>query len=43
MTNDNIQMWKELNIDLKSHDTLLNTLRPIYEEIQYKVNSQMEV
>ena len=33
MTTDNIQMWQELGIDLKPHDTLLNALAPIYQGI----------
>ncbi len=33
MTTDNREMWKELGIDLKQHDTLLNALGPIYQEI----------
>ncbi len=33
MANDNVQMWKELGIDLKPHDTLLNALGPIFQEI----------
>ncbi|MFH0769183.1 MAG: double-cubane-cluster-containing anaerobic reductase [Chloroflexota bacterium] len=33
MTNENIQMWTELNIDLKSHDVLLNALAPIFQEV----------
>ena len=33
MANDNIQMWTELNIDLKSHDMLLNALGPMFQEI----------
>ena len=33
MVNDNVQMWTELNIDLKSHDTLLNALGPIFQEV----------
>ena len=33
MENDNVQMWKELDIDLEPHDTLLNALGPIYREI----------
>ncbi len=33
MTNDNRQMWTELGIDLKRHDTLLNALGPAYKEI----------
>jgi benzoyl-CoA reductase/2-hydroxyglutaryl-CoA dehydratase subunit BcrC/BadD/HgdB len=33
MANENIQMWTDLNIDLKSHDTLLNALGPIFQEV----------
>ncbi len=33
MTNDNIQMWTELNIDLKKHDMLLNALEPIFQDV----------
>jgi benzoyl-CoA reductase/2-hydroxyglutaryl-CoA dehydratase subunit BcrC/BadD/HgdB len=33
MANDNIQMWTELGIDLKSHDVLLNALGPIFQEV----------
>ncbi len=33
MTNENIQLWTELNIDLKSHDILLNALGPIFQEV----------
>ena len=33
MTTDNIQMWKELDIDLKRHETLMSTLGPVYQEI----------
>ncbi|MFC2042491.1 double-cubane-cluster-containing anaerobic reductase [Chloroflexota bacterium] len=33
MTTDNVQMWKELSIDLKPHDMLMNALVPIYQEI----------
>lgn len=33
MTTDNRQMWKELGIDLESHDALLNGLGPVYQEI----------
>ncbi|MFH1032540.1 MAG: double-cubane-cluster-containing anaerobic reductase [Chloroflexota bacterium] len=33
MTSENIQMWKELGIDLKSHDTLLSGLGPIYQQV----------
>jgi hypothetical protein len=33
MANENVQMWTELNIDLKSHDILLNALGPAFQEI----------
>ncbi len=33
MANENVQMWQELGIDLKPHDTLLNALGPIFQEI----------
>jgi len=33
MANENVQMWTELNIDLKSHDMLLNALGPIFQEV----------
>jgi benzoyl-CoA reductase/2-hydroxyglutaryl-CoA dehydratase subunit BcrC/BadD/HgdB len=33
MANENIQMWTDLNIDLKSHDVLLNALGPIFQEV----------
>ena len=33
MTDDNLQMWEELGIDLKPHQTLMNMLGPIYQEI----------
>jgi benzoyl-CoA reductase/2-hydroxyglutaryl-CoA dehydratase subunit BcrC/BadD/HgdB len=33
MPNENIQMWTDLNIDLKSHDMLLNALGPIFQEV----------
>ena len=33
MANDNVQMWTELGIDLKSHDMLLNALGPIFQEV----------
>ncbi len=33
MTNDNREMWAELGIDLKPHDTLLNALGPIFQEV----------
>jgi benzoyl-CoA reductase/2-hydroxyglutaryl-CoA dehydratase subunit BcrC/BadD/HgdB len=33
MTNENIQIWTDLGIDLKSHDLLLNALGPIFQEV----------
>ncbi len=33
MTNDNVQMWTDLDVDLKSHDMLLNALGPIFQEV----------
>ena len=33
MANDNIKMWTELNIDLKSHDIILSALGPIFQEV----------
>jgi benzoyl-CoA reductase/2-hydroxyglutaryl-CoA dehydratase subunit BcrC/BadD/HgdB len=33
MSSDNIQMWKELNIDLQSHHKLLSALGPIFQEV----------
>ena len=33
MANENIQMWTDLDIDLKSHDMLLNALGPIFQEV----------
>jgi len=33
MTTNNVQMWKELGIDLKPHDMLMNALGPMYQEI----------
>jgi benzoyl-CoA reductase/2-hydroxyglutaryl-CoA dehydratase subunit BcrC/BadD/HgdB len=33
MTNENIQMWTDLNIDLKSHDILLSALGSIFQEV----------
>ena len=33
MVNENVQMWTELNIDLKSHDMLMNALGPIFQEV----------
>lgn len=33
MVNENVQMWTDLNIDLRSHDMLLNALGPIFQEV----------
>lgn len=33
MANENVQMWTELDIDLKSHDMLLTALGPIFQEV----------
>jgi benzoyl-CoA reductase/2-hydroxyglutaryl-CoA dehydratase subunit BcrC/BadD/HgdB len=33
LANDNVPMWTELGIDLKSHDMLLNALGPIFQEV----------
>lgn len=33
MADDNVKMWQELDIDLKTHDTLLGALGPVYQEI----------
>jgi benzoyl-CoA reductase/2-hydroxyglutaryl-CoA dehydratase subunit BcrC/BadD/HgdB len=33
MADDNVKMWQELDIDLKTHDTLLGALGPMYQEI----------
>lgn len=33
MSNDNIKMWTDLNIDLKSHDMLLSALGPIFQNV----------
>ena len=33
MTAENIQMWTDLNIDLKSHDILLSALGPMFQEV----------
>jgi benzoyl-CoA reductase/2-hydroxyglutaryl-CoA dehydratase subunit BcrC/BadD/HgdB len=33
MANEHTQMWQELGIDLKPHETLLNALGPMYQEI----------
>ncbi len=33
MVNDNIKMWTELNIDLKSHNILLSAMGPIFQEV----------
>jgi benzoyl-CoA reductase/2-hydroxyglutaryl-CoA dehydratase subunit BcrC/BadD/HgdB len=33
VTTDNREMWRELGIDLKQHDLLMNALPPMYKEI----------
>jgi benzoyl-CoA reductase/2-hydroxyglutaryl-CoA dehydratase subunit BcrC/BadD/HgdB len=33
MADDNVQMWKELGMDLKPHETLMNALGPMFQEI----------
>ncbi len=33
MANDNVRMWQELGIDLKTHDMLMNALPPMFQEI----------
>jgi benzoyl-CoA reductase/2-hydroxyglutaryl-CoA dehydratase subunit BcrC/BadD/HgdB len=33
MASDNVQMWQELGIDLKSHDLLLTALGPAFQEV----------
>ncbi len=33
MVSDNVRMWTDLNIDLKSHDMLLSALGPIFQEV----------
>ena len=40
MTTDNRQMWTDLGIDLERHDTLLNALEPIYQEIYLSQNNR---
>ncbi len=42
MSNDNIQMWKELGIDLESHNMLLNALGPIFQEIYLSQKNRPE-
>jgi len=42
MSNDNIQMWKELGIDLESHDMLLSALGPIFQEIYLSQKNRPE-
>jgi benzoyl-CoA reductase/2-hydroxyglutaryl-CoA dehydratase subunit BcrC/BadD/HgdB len=42
MTDDNIQIWKELGLDLEPHDTLLNALGPIYKEIYLSQENRPE-
>jgi len=33
MTNDNVQMWEKLDIDMKPHAMLMTALGPMYQEI----------
>jgi len=33
MTTDNREMWRELGIDLKQHDLLMNALPPVYKNM----------
>ena len=33
MANENVPMWQELGIDLKPHETLMNALGPMFQEI----------
>ncbi len=42
MTNDNVKMWTELGIDLEKHDSLLNALRPIYQEVYLSPKNRPE-
>ena len=42
MTTDNRQMWKELGIDLESHDALLSGLGPVYQEIYLSQKNRPE-
>ena len=42
MTTDNIQMWKGLNIDLESHEMLLNALGPAYQEVYLSQENRPE-
>jgi benzoyl-CoA reductase/2-hydroxyglutaryl-CoA dehydratase subunit BcrC/BadD/HgdB len=42
VTTDNIQMWRELDIDLPAHETLLNALGPIYQEISLSQKDRPE-
>jgi len=42
MTTDNVQMWTELGIDLERHDTLLNALGPIYQDIYLSQKNRPE-
>lgn len=42
MTNDNVQMWRELNIDLEPHNMLLNALAPIFQEIYLSQKNRPE-
>ncbi len=40
MTSDNKEMWKELDIDLKPHDMLLNALEPVFRKIYLSQNNR---
>jgi hypothetical protein len=42
LTTDNIETWKELDIDLQPHETLLSALGPIYQEIYLSQESRPE-
>lgn len=40
MTTENVTLWRELGIDLKSHDKLLGALGPIYQQIYLSQNNR---
>lgn len=42
MTNDNREMWTDLDIDLKPHDALLNALGPIFQEVYLSQKNRPE-
>jgi benzoyl-CoA reductase/2-hydroxyglutaryl-CoA dehydratase subunit BcrC/BadD/HgdB len=42
MANDNAQMWKDLGIDLESHQMLLNALVPVFQEIYLSQKNRPE-